>query len=108
MRDIAAPGRDRAVSRRRLHLDDPFAVEETQGLELAMERRALHADEGGCARDVATEARHLRDQVFALEDLAGIAQRQTHDLAALVPAHHRGRIRTDLSWQHLGPDGLAH
>src|SRR5436853_732070 len=101
MRDIAAPQPDRAASRRRLHLDDPFAVEQAQGLELAMERRALHADEGRRARDVAAEACHLRDQIFPLEDLASISKWQTHDFATLVPAHHRGRVRAYLGGQHL-------
>src|SRR5215471_5399339 len=97
MRDIASG----------LHLDDALAIEEAEGLELAMERRALHADERRRPGYVAAEPGDLRDQVFPLEDLAGVAKRQAHDLAALVPADHRGRIRADLRRQHLGPHGLA-
>src|SRR3546814_2701628 len=48
--------------------------------QFAMERRALHADETGGARDVAAEAHHLGLEVLALEHLAGLAQRQRHDL----------------------------
>ena len=44
-----------------------------------MQRRALHADEFGSARDVAAEPADLSHQIFALEDLAGFAQRQSHD-----------------------------
>ena len=49
---------------------------DTEGLELAVQGRSLHADEFGGARDVAAEAVHLRGEVFALEDLARVAERQ--------------------------------
>src|SRR5437762_10389603 len=67
-----------------------------------MQRRALHADKGGGARDVAAEPRDLRQEVFALEHLAGVAQRQGHDLAALVPFDDGGCDRGDLVRQHVG------
>src|SRR5262249_40813658 len=59
---------------------------DTERLELAMERRALHAHELGGAGDVAPEAADLGDQVFALEHLARIAQRQAHQMLAAVAA----------------------
>src|SRR3546814_8606315 len=52
--------------------------------QFAMERRALHADETGGARDVAAEAHHLGLEVLALEHLAGLAQRQRHDLLPVL------------------------
>src|SRR5579883_609097 len=84
-----------------------LAVEDAEQLELAVEGRALHADEGGGARDVAAEARHLRQEIFALEHLARIAQRQAHDLAALVPFDDGGGDGADLGRQHLGADRIA-
>src|SRR4051812_43724191 len=44
----------------------PARVGEAQGLELAVQRRALHADEIGGAGDVAREAADLDAQIFAL------------------------------------------
>ena len=41
-----------------------------------MQRRAFHADEFRCARDVAREAADLGDQIVALEHLPRLAQRQ--------------------------------
>ncbi len=41
--------------------------------ELAMQSGALHPDEFCGSRDVAAEPADLRDQIFALENLAGIA-----------------------------------
>src|ERR1700689_11849 len=49
---------------------------DSERLELAMQRRALHADEFGGARDIAAEAVDLGEQVFALEYFARFAQRQ--------------------------------
>src|SRR5271156_4099806 len=43
-----------------------------QRLQLAMQRRALHADEFGGAGDVAAESVDLGDQIFALEHLASL------------------------------------
>ena len=83
------------------------AAMQPERLQLAVQRRALHADEGRGARDVAAEARDLGQQIFALEDLARIAQRQLHDLAALLPAQHRRRILADVVGQHVGADRPA-
>src|ERR1700730_17827029 len=84
------------TKRSRPELGGALAVEHAERLELAVERRALHTDEGPGARYVAAEARHLRQQIFALEHLAGVAQRQCHALAALVPSDDGGRDRADL------------
>jgi hypothetical protein len=65
---------------------------EAQGLQLAVQGRALHADEGRGARDVAAEPQHLGVQVFALEHLARLAQRQGDDpLGAQAPGRLAGR-----------------
>ena len=72
-----------------------------------MQRRTLHADEGRGARNVAAEARDLGQQILALEDLARVAQRQLHDLAALLPAQHRRRVLADVAGQHVGADRPA-
>src|SRR5882762_10453489 len=63
---------------------------QAERLQLAMQRRTLHADEGRRARYVAAKARYLRQEVFALEDFARIAQRQLHDPPPLPPAPPRG------------------
>ena len=57
-----------------------------------MQRRALHADEFGGARDVAAEAGDLRQQVFALEHLARVAQRQAHQCSPPLPFGTVGTI----------------
>ncbi len=48
-------------------------VGDAQQLELAVQRRALHADEAGGARDIAREAADLDAEIFALERLARFA-----------------------------------
>src|SRR5215470_6502257 len=55
---------------------------DSQGLQFAVKGRPLHADEFGGARDVAAEPADLSKQVFTLEDLARITQRQAHQLLA--------------------------
>ena len=52
-----------------------FGTLDAQGLELAMQRRAFHADERGGARDIAAEAIHLGHEILALEQLARAAKR---------------------------------
>src|SRR6185437_7283792 len=47
------------TKRSRAELGGALAVEYAQRFELAVEGRALHADKGRRARDVAAEARHL-------------------------------------------------
>src|SRR4051794_37275326 len=51
----------------------PPVLPHPERLQLAMQRRALHADELRCSRDVAGEAADLGDQIVALEHLAGFA-----------------------------------
>src|SRR5712692_1135737 len=81
-----------------------------QRLELAVQRRALHADELGGARDVAAEPADLRLEVFALEGLARLAQRHPHEVLAAVAGRHVRHHRADVLRQHAGADhrlGLA-
>src|SRR5882762_1912783 len=78
---------------------------QAERLQLAMQRRTLHADEGRRARYVAAKARYLRQEVFALEDFARIAQRQLHDLAALLPAQHRRCVLAHVVGQNVGTNG---
>src|SRR5436309_15415929 len=70
-----------------------FDLPDSQRLELAVQRRAFHADELGSARDIAAEAINLRAQIFPLEHLARVAQRQTHKMLAAITVrqvrHHR-------------------
>src|SRR6185312_8486321 len=73
-------------------------------LELAVERRTLHADEFGGARNVAREPADLRDQVITLEHFPRLAQRQPHDVLAIVAGRHRRYHRTHILWQHVGGD----
>src|SRR3546814_18780981 len=71
--------------------------------QFAIERRALHADETGGARYVDAEAHLLGLEVLALEHLAGLAQRQRHDLLPVL-AGQRGRRRgADLRRPPVGP-----
>ncbi|MPL79207.1 hypothetical protein SDC9_25082 [bioreactor metagenome] len=56
--------------------------DDAQRLQLAVQRRAFHADEGRGARDIAAEAVDLGEQVFALEEFARLAQRQRGQRAA--------------------------
>src|SRR5690349_1468933 len=64
------------------HLQRAFVAEDAERLQLAVQRRAFHADKSRRAGDVAAEPRHLGQEVFALEHLTGVAQWQCHDLAA--------------------------
>src|SRR5262249_53754526 len=73
-------------------------------LELAMQRRALHADELGGAGNIAAEAADLGDQIFAFEYLARVAQRQSHQVFTAVAAGHRGDHGTNVRRQHVGVD----
>src|SRR5436305_15172911 len=73
-------------------------------LELAMERRALHADELGRARNVAAEPADLRHQIFPLEYLACFAQGQAHEVLAAIASRHRGNHGSDVLRQHVGID----
>ncbi len=69
-----------------------------------MQRRALHADEAGGARDVAAEAADLRHQVLALEHLPRFPQRQPHQVLAAVAAGHGRHHRAHVLRQHVGID----
>src|SRR5260370_174168 len=76
-------------------------------LQLAMQRRALHPDERGRARDISAKACDLGQKILALEHFPGIAQRQLHDLATLFPAQHRRGVFADVVGQDIGPDRPA-
>src|SRR3990172_11786134 len=68
-----------------------FGGADAERTQLAVQGRALHADEGGGARNIAAEARHLRVEIPALEHLARLAQRQRHDFSAVAVAQRRRR-----------------
>src|SRR4029077_8542109 len=72
----------------------------SERLELAMQGRALHPDELGSTRNVAAETTDLSDQIFALEYLTRLAQRQPHELLATIAVGHRGHHGTDILRQH--------
>src|SRR5207245_227340 len=73
-------------------------------LELAMQGRTFHADEFRRARDIAGEAADLGDQVISLEYLPRLAQRQAHDVLAIIAGRHRRYHRADILRQHIGGD----
>src|SRR5512139_1691677 len=73
---------------------------DSEGFEFAVERRALHADKFGRARNVATEPADLSNEIFALKHLARIAQRQSHEVLAAVAAGHGGDHGAYVLWQH--------
>src|SRR5665811_109280 len=50
-----------------------------------VERGTLHADEFGRSGDISAKAVDLREQIFALEDLLGIAQGQRHQMLSPCP-----------------------
>ncbi len=57
--------------------------------QFAVQRRALHADKGRGARDIAAEPVDLRQQIIALEDFARLAQRQRDDEIGFCPMSPR-------------------
>ena len=69
-----------------------------------MQSRALHSDELRGAGDVAAEAVDLRDQIFALEHFARLAQWNAHQLLAADAARNGRHQSADLSGQHRGGD----
>ena len=77
-----------------------------------MQRRALHSDKLGGARDIAAEAVALRQEIFPLEDFTRLAQRQAHQMLAAagiavisVPDNRWGRV--DIKTTGLLPNVLA-
>ena len=85
------------------HLARPLVGRDAQRAQLAVQRRALHADELRRARDVAAEAVDLRQQILALEDLARLAQRQAHQVLGAAVDRQR-HVGADLLRQHVGRD----
>src|SRR5258706_15834240 len=71
-------------------------------LELAMERRTLHAEKFRGPRDIAGEAADLGDQGVALEHLPRLPERQTHDVLAVATGRHRRHHRAHVLRQHIG------
>src|SRR5690349_3034938 len=74
----------------------------SERLELTMQSRALHSDELGGPRNVAAKTTDLGNQIFALEYLSSLAQRQTHELLTTVAVRHRGDHGADILRQHRG------
>src|SRR3989304_4251877 len=62
---------------------------DAERLELAVQRRALHADELGGTRDIAAEPADLRDEILPLERFSRLAQRKAHQPLTAVPARPR-------------------
>src|SRR3954447_6818629 len=85
----------------RTDLERPLAAENPQRFELAVQCGTFHPDKGRGARYVAAEARHLSEQVFPLENLARVAQRQGHNFAGLVPFDDARGDRRDLIRKHI-------
>src|SRR5205823_7334008 len=75
-----------------------------ESLELAMQSGALHADKFGRARDIPREPADLGDKVIAFEHFPRLAERQPHDVLAIVAGRHRRHHRADVLRQHVGSD----
>src|SRR4051812_5239127 len=73
-------------------------------LELAMQRRTLHADKFRCTRDIAGKTADLGNQIVALEHFPRLTERQSHDMLAIAARRHRRHHRTDVLRQHIGGD----
>src|SRR5579885_894611 len=74
---------------------------DAEGFELAVKRRAFHADKLRRARNIAAEAADLRHEIFALEGFARLAERQAHQmLAAAESVRHARYERGDFLRQH--------
>src|SRR5262245_45605417 len=82
----------------------PAPSVDPKGLELAVEGRALHPDELRRTRNIAAEPTDLCDQIFALEHLACVSQRQTHEMLTAVAARHGGHHGADVLREHVGID----
>src|SRR3977135_4547812 len=78
------------------------ASADAEGLKLAMQRRALHADKFSRARDITGEAADLGNQVVALEYLPRLAERQAHDVLPIVTGRHRRHHGTPVLRQNIG------
>src|SRR5438128_2491593 len=99
---------ERSNALRLLRPTDYYQSSYPERLQLPVQRRALHADEFSCPRDVAGAAADLGDQVVALEYLAGLAQRKAHDVLAIVAGRHRRHHGADVLRQHVrGDDDLG-
>src|ERR1044071_6874408 len=77
-----------SARRGRLAASNEASLVDPKSLELSVQRRTLHADKLGGARDVATETADLGNEIFTLEDLACLAQRQAHELLAAIAVRH--------------------
>src|SRR5262245_61148043 len=75
-----------------------------ESAQFAVQRRPLHADELGRARDIAAESVDLSQKIFTLEDLAGVAQRERHQMLAPCPIRRERNRRNDLVGKHVGGD----
>src|ERR1700681_2225442 len=78
------------------------ASADAERLELAMQRRALHADEFSRPGDIPGEAADLRNQVVALEHFPRLTERPTHGVIAISAARHRRPHGADVLRQHVG------
>src|SRR4051794_13424509 len=73
-----------------------LALADAERLQLAVQRRALHPDELGGARDVAAETVDLRCQILALKDLARAAEIHRHQVLAADASWGRRQHFADL------------
>ena len=99
-------GRPEDGRRQLFELVPAFRPRDPQRAQLAVQCGTFHAHEAGGARDVAVETRHLGFQVFALEDLARLAQWQRQHLGPVRRRNPGSVGRADIRRQHVGPDRL--
>src|ERR1700676_5054253 len=99
------PGKSRIFSRSPWNKPASAISADAKGLELAMQGRALHAYEFSSTRDIARKTADLGDQVIALEHFPRLAERQAHDMLAIIAGRHRRHHGADVLRQHIGGYG---
>ena len=78
-----------------------LTLEHPERAQLAVERRAFHADELGGARDIAAKTVDLRVEIIPLEQSARFAQRHCHDVGGTGNRLRLPRRRPECRLDHV-------
>ena len=78
-----------------------------QRFQLSMQRRTFHTDKLGRARHISAEPVNLGDQIFTLEPLARLAQRQRHYVPRAGDGFADIRFLNNFIRQHLNGQHIA-
>ncbi len=81
-------------------------IGKAERLQLAMQRRAFHADEHRRLGDVARKPPDLGAQIFTFKGFAGFAQRGAHYRAHRLAGDKPRRFGGDLGGQHVDVDAV--